>query len=101
MLLLALLRQRGVISDLPSPTGPMADELSRYDDHMRDARGLSAATRTGRLRIVQRLLLSKFAGRPLRFHELAPDDVRRFIAEQLELRNTTSNAVTINAALRG
>jgi integrase/recombinase XerC len=101
MPLLALLRQRGVISDLPSPTGPIAKELSRYDAHMRDARGLSAATRTGRLRIVQRLLLSKFAGRPLRFHELAPEDVRRFIAEQLELHNTTSNAVTINAALRG
>jgi len=101
MPLLALLRRRGVISDLPSPTGPIAEELSRYDDHMRDVRGLSAATRTGRLRIVQRLLLSKFAGRPLRFRELAPDDVRRYIAEQLELRNTTSNAVTINAALRG
>ena len=55
MLLLALLRQRGVISDLPTPAGPIADELSRYDAHMRDARGLSAATRTGRLRIVQRL----------------------------------------------
>jgi hypothetical protein len=36
MPLLALLRERGVISDLPSPTGPIADELSRYDAHMRD-----------------------------------------------------------------
>lgn len=101
MPLLALLRQRGVISDLPSPTGPIAEELSRYDAHMRDARGLSAATRVGRLRIVQRLLLAKFAGRPLKFQALSPDDVRRFIAEQLELRNTTSNAITINGALRG
>lgn len=38
MLLLALLRRRGVISDLPSPTGPIANELGRYDAHMRDAR---------------------------------------------------------------
>jgi len=67
MPLLALLRQRGVISDLPSPTGPIADELSRHDAHMRDARGLSAVTRVNRLRIVQRLLLAKFAGRPLKF----------------------------------
>lgn len=37
----------------------------------------------------------------MRFHELAPGDVRHFIAEQLELRNTTSNALTINAVLRG
>lgn len=101
MPLLALLRQRGVISDLPSPSGPIAEELSRYDAHMRDARGLSAATRAGRLRIVQRLLLAKFAGRPLRFRELSPDDIRRFIAEQLELRNTKSNAITVNVALRG
>ena len=101
MPLLALLRERGVISDLPSPTGPIADELSRYDAHMRDARGLSAVTRVNRLRIVQRLLLAKFAGRPLKFQQLAPDDVRRFIAEQLELRSTTSNAITINGALRG
>jgi len=101
MLLLALLRQRDVISDLPSPTGRIADELARYDAHMRDARGLSAGTRRSQLRIVQRLLLAKFTGRPFRFERLAPEDVRRFIAEQLELRNTTSNALAINAALRG
>lgn len=101
MLLLALLRQRGVISDLPDPSGPIADELARYDAHMRDARGLSAGTRRGQLRIAERLLLAKFAGRPFKFERLAPEDVRRFIAEQLELRNTTSNALAINAALRG
>jgi integrase len=101
MPLLALLRQRGVIGDLPSPSGPIAEELARYDAHMRDARGLDASTRVNRLRIVQRLLLGKFAGRPLRFEQLSPDDIRHFIAEQLELRNTKSNAITINGALRG
>lgn len=101
MPLLALLRRRGVISDLPTPSGPIAEELGRYDAHMRDARGLDMSTRVNRLRIVQRLLLAKFAGRPLRFERLSPDDIRRFIAEQLELRNTKSNAITINGALRG
>jgi integrase/recombinase XerC len=101
MLLLALLRQRGVISDLPSPSGPIADELARYDARMRDARGLAAGTRRSQLRIVERLLLAKFAGRPFKFERLAPEDVRRFIAEQLELHNTTSNVLAINAALRG
>jgi len=101
MPLLALLRQHGVISDLPSPSGPIAEELARYDVHMRDARGLDASTRVNRLRIVQRLLLGKFAGRPLRFEQLSPDDICRFIAEQIELRNTKSNAITINGALRG
>jgi hypothetical protein len=92
MPLLALLRQRGVISDLPAPSGPIAEELDRYDAHMRDARGLSASTRVNRLRIVQRLLLAKFAGHPLRFDRLSSDDIRHFIAEQLELRNTKSNS---------
>lgn len=31
----------------PSPTGPVAEELCRYDAHMRDARGLAAGTREG------------------------------------------------------
>jgi len=101
MPLLALLRQRGVISDLPTPSGPIAEELGRYDAHMRDARGLDTSTRVNRLRIVQRLLLAKFAGRPVRFERLSPDDIRRFIAQQFELRNTKSNAITINGALRG
>ncbi|MEJ8852665.1 hypothetical protein [Variovorax rhizosphaerae] len=56
--MLALLRQRGVTSDLPSPTGHIAEEFSRYDAHMCDARALSAVSRTNRLRIVQRLLLA-------------------------------------------
>ena len=45
MPLLAMLRQQGVITELPPPTGPIADELRRYDAHMRDARGLAAGTR--------------------------------------------------------
>jgi integrase/recombinase XerC len=101
MPLLAILRQRGVIAELPLPAGPIVEELARYDAHMRDARGLGAGTRECRLRIVQRLLLGKFAGRVPKLDELTPEDIRRFIAEQLELRNTISNAVTINGALRG
>lgn len=100
MPLLAMLRQQSVIAELPMSAGPIAIELQRYDAHMRDARGLADGTRESRLRIVERLLLHKFAGGPLALEELRPDDVRRFIAEQLELRNTTSNAAAINAALR-
>lgn len=101
MPLLAILRQRGVIADLPTPSGPIAEELSRYDAYMLDTRGLASGTRSVRLRIIERLLVHKFAGHPLNLQELQPQDVRRFVAEQLELRNTISNAVTINAALRG
>ena len=37
-----VLREQGVIAEPPPPTGPIADELRRYDAHMRDARGLAA-----------------------------------------------------------
>jgi integrase len=98
--LLALLRQQHIIDEPHSPSGPIADELRRYDTHMRNARGLSAATRRGRLRIVERLLLAKFADRAIVVSELQPDDIRRFIAEQLESLGTTSNAITIASTLR-
>lgn len=100
MPLLAILRQHGVIADLPTASGPIAEELGRYDAYMLDTRGLASGTRSVRLRIIERLLVDKFAGHPLDLRKLQPEDMRRFVAEQLELRNTISNAVTINAALR-
>jgi site-specific recombinase XerD len=98
--LLDVLREQGAIAQPRAPTGYIAEELCRYDEHMRDARGLTAGTRRGRLRTVQRLLLHKFAGSPVVIGELQPDDVRGFIAEQLELRGTASNAAAMAAALR-
>jgi len=98
--LLALLRERQVIAEPPSPTGPIADELCRYDAHMRDARGLAAGTREGRLRMVGRLLLCKFAGRAIAIGELQPEDVRGFIALELTRVNTVSHASALAAALR-
>ena len=98
--LLAILRARNVIAQPAPPAGPIADELRRYDAHMRDARGLAAETRRGRLRIVERLLVAKFAGRPVVVGELQTEQVRRFIAEQLDSLGTTSNAITIASTLR-
>lgn len=98
--LLVVLREQGVIAEPLPPTGCIADELRRYDEHMHKARGLSAGTRRGRLRTVQRMLLHKFAGRTVVIGELQPDDVRRFIAEQLELCGTASNAASLASALR-
>ena len=43
-------------------TDPIADELRRYDDHLRDVRSLAAGTRRDRCRIVAQLLRKKFAG---------------------------------------
>ena len=89
MPVLEILRAQGVIARAPAPTGPIADELSRYDAHMSSARGLAAGTRRDRLRIVERLLLSKFAVRPVAVSSLLPEDVRQFIVDQLQALGTT------------
>jgi integrase len=98
--LLAVLRQQRVIPEQPAPTGPVAEELCRYDAHMRDARGLAAGTREGRLRIVGQLLLWKFSGRAFIVSELRAEDLRGFIAQELDRVNTVSRATAVAATLR-
>ncbi len=98
--LLASLREQHVILELPGPSGPIAEELCRYNVHMRDARGLAIGTRGGRLAMVGRLLLCKFAGKPIAIGELQPEDVRGFIATELTRVNSVSHASALAAALR-
>lgn len=79
---------------------PISKELRRYDEHLRDVRGLAEGTRQGRIRIVRRFLQQKFAGRAVEIAALRPDDVRRFLARQLDAHRTASNATSLAAALR-
>lgn len=78
----------------------ITDELRRYDEHLRDVRGLAAGTRKGRLYVAGLLLRQKFKGRPLNISRLQADDVRQFLSSQLEARRTASNASRYTAALR-
>ncbi len=98
--LLAVLRERGAIAQPAMPTGPVEDELRRYDTYLRDVRGLTDGTRDGQLRVVRRLLAYKFADGPVAFSQLQPEELRHFINQQLELRGTASNAATLTSALR-
>lgn len=98
--LLTVLRAHSAVAMIAEPTGPIADELRRYDDHMGHARGLTAGTRRGSLRIIGRLLLHKFADRSVVISKLQPTDVRQFIAAQMKLVDTVSNASTLASALR-
>jgi integrase/recombinase XerC len=98
--LLTVLRLQRVIAEPPSPTGPVAEELCRYDTHMRDARGLAAGTRERRLCIVGQLLLWKFSGRAFTVGELQAEDLRSFIAQELTRVNTVSHATALASALR-
>ena len=98
--LLALLREQHVIVELPGPSGPIAEELNRYNVHMRAARGLAIGTREDRLVLVGRLLQCKFAGKAIAIGELQPEDVRGFIATELTRVSSGSHASAVTAALR-
>lgn len=78
----------------------VADELRRYDDHLRDVRGLAAGTRHNRCRIVEQLLRKKFAGAVVTMATLRPVDIRRFIARQLGDSPSHSAAAQVATALR-
>lgn len=98
--LLAMLRDQRVIAELQPPTGPIADELSRYDAHMRDARGLAVGTREDRLYRVGQFLRWKFADREFTGKEMLVEDLRAFITKELERVNTTSHAQSLAASFR-
>jgi len=78
----------------------ITDELRRYDEHLRDVRGLAASTRKDRLYVAGILLRQKFKRRAVDISRLRPDDVRQFLASQLEAHRSSSNASRIAAALR-
>jgi site-specific recombinase XerD len=78
----------------------IAEELRRFEEHLRDVRGLAENSYRHRIRIVGRLLHKKFTGRPIDIAELRAEDVRRFLANQLDARRTPSNASQLASALR-
>jgi len=86
------------------PTKALSDhvtkELHRYDAHMRDVRGLAAGTRKQRIHIVGLLLKQKFAGGRVDIAKLHPDEVRDFLAIQLNAHRTASTASSLASALR-
>ena len=81
-------------------SGDVAEELRRYDEHLRDVRGLSPGTRRQLASIIGRLLRRKFADRPIDISRVRPEDIRRFLADQLDARQTPSNASKLASALR-
>ncbi|MFZ1682488.1 MAG: site-specific integrase [Candidatus Zixiibacteriota bacterium] len=81
-------------------TDHIAEELRCYDEHMRDVRGLAAGTRQDRIRVAGWLLRQKFKGRAIDIAKLRPDDVRQFLASQMDAHRTASNASRLAAALR-
>lgn len=99
-LLLEVLREQRVIAELLPPTGPIAEELNRYDVHMRDARGLAVGTRKDRLYRVGQFLRWKFADREFTGKDMLVEDLRAFITKELERVNSTSHAQSLAASFR-
>lgn len=79
---------------------PVADELRRYDDHLRDGRGLAVGTRRYHCRIVAQLLRKKCAGGVVAIATFRPVDIRRFIARQLGGSPSHSVAAKLASVLR-
>lgn len=99
--LLGVLRTLGVTSVPAVRATPVDEELRRLDEHMDHVRGLAPKTRSMALRIVRRLLVERFADRPILLSAIKPEHVRSFFARQSKLYRTPANAGTVIAALRG
>jgi site-specific recombinase XerD len=99
--LLVVLRAAAVVARPTLRTTPVDEELRRYDEHMDHVRGLAPKTRGTALRIVRRLLTSRFGEGVIDIAAVKPDHVRRFFAQQAKLYSKPANAGTVVAALRG
>lgn len=78
----------------------ITEELRCYEEHLRNVRGLAENSYRNLTRIAGRLLHKKFARRQINIAELRAEDVRRFLASQLDARRTPSNASKLASALR-
>lgn len=99
--LLVVLRARGAIAPPAVGTRPVDEELRRYDEYMAQVRGLAPNTRDGALRIVRRLLMSRFRDGAIDIAAIKPEHVRRFFAQQAKLYSKPVSAGTVVASLRG
>ncbi len=90
--LLVVLRAESVIAELRLGTTPVDEELRRFDEHMDHVRGLAQKTCGMRLCTVRRLLVEQFGDGPVVLSAMTPDDVRRFVARQIELYSVPGSA---------
>lgn len=99
--LLVVLRARGIVAPPAVRSTPVDEELLRYDTYMDHVRGLAPKTRSIVLRIVGRLLVSRFGDGAIDIAAIKPDHVRRFFAQQAKLYSRPATASTVVSALHG
>jgi site-specific recombinase XerD len=99
--LLVVLRSQGAISPMALSTTAVDEELRCYDEHMNHARGLAPKTRSTALRIVGRLLTSRFGSGAINIAAIKPEHVRSFFAQQSKLCSKPASLASVVASLRG
>lgn len=77
--LLDVLRADGVGALDPTLDNAVAQELARFDAHMRDVWGLADNTRRRRGRVVGEFLLAHFGDQPISMSKVSATSVRRFV----------------------
>jgi integrase/recombinase XerD len=77
--LLQVLRGDGTLPSRAVPAGHIVAELARFDDFMRDAGGLAAATREQRCRILGQFLTEAFDTGRIVIASIKPTAIRRFV----------------------
>lgn len=98
--LLRVLRANAVIAECAQSMSPVDEELRCFDEHMERVRGLAPKTRRMRVHVVRRFLASQFADRTIVMSAIAPEDVRRFAAGQLEFYKSPGSGNVPATALR-
>jgi site-specific recombinase XerD len=98
--LLATLRASGAVAKPRKPHGQIEAELERFDQYMRQARGLADNTREQRGAIVRRLLSSQFGSRPVVPARINAASMRHFIMDHTG-RWSAGSMHVIAGALRG
>jgi integrase/recombinase XerD len=98
--LLENLRASGAVAKPRKLRGQIEAELERFDQYMRQARGLADNTRDQRVGIVRRLLSDQFGSRPVIPAQLSPAGVRHFVVDHTD-RWSAGSMHVIAGALRG
>ena len=98
--LLSILREHGAIAMPAVASGPIEDEIREFDAYLQQVRGLGTEIRRNYARLVRRFLQRRFGKRAVVMSALQPNDIRKFLAEELDKRGTYSNAATLASSLR-
>ncbi len=70
---------------------------SRYEDYLQKERGLSTVTGSRYWPYIQRFLLERFGGNPIRLYQLFPQDIDRFLLSHAHKRTPKAAQLMVSA----